>query len=239
MLDAVSQMNEDQLKDLDFDTLSKHAIALTRAAAYKRKVDIKNKDILENGADEKAVSRAHDAAFDERITVVGLMIEGLIPMMRENTEVFESLKKLFGYVKETKADDNIISKLTEFDEALQKEYEQRLAGGVLDLEGKREYKYAMAFVEELVQALRIDVNNEFEVLYEFMEKLPECIKPGGRAAILTFHSGEDRLVKKALKSGYKAGIYSDYAKDVIRPSAKECAQNGRARSTKMRWAIKK
>ena len=89
------------------------------------------------------------------------------------------------------------------------------------------------------QALRIDVNREFEVLYEFMEKLPECIKPGGRAAILTFHSGEDRLVKKALKSGYKAGIYSDYAKDVIRPSAKECAQNGRARSTKMRWAIKK
>ena len=93
--------------------------------------------------------------------------------------------------------------------------------------------------QRVFQALRIDVNNEFEVLYEFMEKLPECIKPGGRAAILTFHSGEDRLVKKALKSGYKAGIYSDYAKDVIRPSAKECAQNGRARSTKMRWAIKK
>ena len=55
MLDAVSQMNEDQLKDLDFDTLSKHAIALTRAAAYKRKVDIKNKDILENGAEQVPV----------------------------------------------------------------------------------------------------------------------------------------------------------------------------------------
>lgn len=88
------------------------------------------------------------------------------------------------------------------------------------------------------QALRIDVNREFEVLYEFMEKLPGALKPGGRAAILTFHSGEDKLVKKALKAGYKAGIYSDYAKDVIRPSAQECAQNGRARSTKMRWAIK-
>ncbi len=88
------------------------------------------------------------------------------------------------------------------------------------------------------QALRIDVNREFEVLYEFMEKLPDALKPGGRAAILTFHSGEDKLVKKALKAGYKAGIYSDYAKDVIRPSAQECAQNGRARSTKMRWAIK-
>ena len=88
------------------------------------------------------------------------------------------------------------------------------------------------------QALRIDVNREFEVLYEFMENLPDALKPGGRAAILTFHSGEDKLVKKALKAGYKAGIYSDYAKDVIRPSAQECAQNGRARSTKMRWAIK-
>ena len=92
--------------------------------------------------------------------------------------------------------------------------------------------------QRVFQALRIDVNREFEVLYEFMEKLPGALKPGGRVAILTFHSGEDRLVKKALKDGYKTGIYADYAKDVIRPSAQECAQNGRARSTKMRWAIR-
>lgn len=82
--------------------------------------------------------------------------------------------------------------------------------------------------QRVFQALRIDVNREFEVLYEFMEKLPGALKPGGRVAILTFHSGEDRLVKKALKDGYKSGIYTDYAKDVIRPSAQECAQNGRA-----------
>ena len=88
------------------------------------------------------------------------------------------------------------------------------------------------------QALRIDVNQEFEVLYEFMEKLSGALRPGGRVAILTFHSGEDKLVKQALKEGYKSGIYSDYAKDVIRPSAQECAANGRARSTKMRWAVK-
>ena len=88
------------------------------------------------------------------------------------------------------------------------------------------------------QALRIDVNQEFEVLYEFMEKLPGALRPGGRVAILTFHSGEDKLVKQALKEGYKSGIYSDYAKDVIRPSAQECAANGRARTTKMRWAVK-
>ena len=88
------------------------------------------------------------------------------------------------------------------------------------------------------QALRIDVNREFEVLYEFMEKLPGALKPGGRVAILTFHSGEDKLVKQALKEGYRNGIYADYAKDVIRPSAEECVQNGRARSTKMRWAVR-
>ena len=55
--------------------------------------------------------------------------------------------------------------------------------------------------QRVFQALRIDVNREFEVLYEFMEKLPDALKPGGRVAILTFHSGEDKLVKKALKAG--------------------------------------
>lgn len=88
------------------------------------------------------------------------------------------------------------------------------------------------------QALRIDVNSEFEVLDAFLQKLPSVMAPGGRIAILTFHSGEDRLVKRAFKDGYKAGIYSEIATDVIRPSAEECARNSRARSTKMRWAVR-
>lgn len=92
--------------------------------------------------------------------------------------------------------------------------------------------------QRVFQALRIDVNNEFEVLYEFLEKLPGALKPGGRVAILTFHSGEDRLVKRALKEGVRNGVYADIAREVIRPSAEECAGNGRARSTKLRWAIR-
>lgn len=88
------------------------------------------------------------------------------------------------------------------------------------------------------QALRIDVNNEFEVLYDFLEKLPEALTPGGRAAILTFHSGEDRLVKKSFKEFKRLGVYSDVARDVIRPSVEECRMNPRAKSTKMRWAVK-
>lgn len=88
------------------------------------------------------------------------------------------------------------------------------------------------------QALRIEVNSEFEVLMEFMEKLPNVLKPGGRVAILTFHSGEDRIVKKAFKEMKNLGIYSDVARNVIRPSKEECHINTRAKSTKMRWAIK-
>ena len=88
------------------------------------------------------------------------------------------------------------------------------------------------------QALRIDVNQEYEVLYEFLEKLPGVLAPGGRVAILTFHSGEDRLVKKSFKRFLKEGEYAEIAKDVIRPSQEECVKNPRARSTKLRWAIK-
>lgn len=88
------------------------------------------------------------------------------------------------------------------------------------------------------QALRIDVNNEYEVLEEFLEKLPDVLEQDGRVAILTFHSGEDRLVKKSFKRLLREGVYKEIANEVIRPSAEECSLNSRARSTKMRWAIK-
>ncbi len=88
------------------------------------------------------------------------------------------------------------------------------------------------------QALRIDVNNEFEVLYEFLEKLPAALAEGGRVAILTFHSGEDRLVKKSFQHFYREGIYREIAPEAIRPSAAECSSNSRAKCAKLRWAIK-
>jgi 16S rRNA (cytosine1402-N4)-methyltransferase len=88
------------------------------------------------------------------------------------------------------------------------------------------------------QALRIDVNNEFEVLYEFLEKLPAVLAKGGRVAVLSFHSGEDRLVKKSFQHYYREGVYREVAPDPIRPSPEECYSNSRARSAKLRWAIK-
>ena len=104
---------------------------------------------------------------------------------------------------------------------------------------KKEQKEAVKkSCQRVFQALRIDVNSEFEVLYSFLEKLPEVLKSGGRVAVLTFHSGEDRLVKKAFRQYSREGIYSEVSRDVIRPSSEECYQNPRARSTKMRWAIR-
>ena len=88
------------------------------------------------------------------------------------------------------------------------------------------------------QALRIDINHEFEVLDEFLEKLPDVLASGGRVAILTFHSGEDRRVKKSFKYFLREGVYREIAPDPIRPSPEECHVNSRARSAKLRWAIK-
>ena len=113
-----------------------------------------------------------------------------------------------------------------------------LIGEALSFLPEKERKEAVKkSCARVFQALRIDVNSEFEVLEAFLTKLPSCMAPGGRIAILTFHSGEDRLVKRAFKEGKKAGIYSEVAEDVIRPSSEECAKNPRAKSTKMRWAV--
>lgn len=88
------------------------------------------------------------------------------------------------------------------------------------------------------QALRIEVNNEFGVLDKFLEKLPFALSAGGRVAILSFHSGEDRRVKKSFQYFFREGIYKEVAPDPIRPSVEECNSNPRARSAKLRWAIK-
>ena len=93
-------------------------------------------------------------------------------------------------------------------------------------------------VRRVFQALRIEVNEEFSALDTLLRVLPACLKPGGRAAILTFHSGEDRRVKKAFQAGHREGVYSEIADHLTRPSPEECRANPRATSAKLRWAIR-
>jgi 16S rRNA (cytosine1402-N4)-methyltransferase len=91
-------------------------------------------------------------------------------------------------------------------------------------------------VRRVFQALRIAVNDEFSALETFLRNLPACLKPNGRTAILTFHSGEDRRVKKAFASGHENGIYSEISDEVVRPTPAEQHSNPRSAPAKLRWA---
>ena len=93
-------------------------------------------------------------------------------------------------------------------------------------------------LQRTFQALRIEVNNEFGVLDTLLAALPACLKPGGRVAILSFHSGEDRRVKKAFQTGERDGTYSSVAPDPIRASMEERRANSRSTSAKLRWAVR-
>jgi 16S rRNA (cytosine1402-N4)-methyltransferase len=93
-------------------------------------------------------------------------------------------------------------------------------------------------IRRLFQALRIAVNEELVALDQFLRVLPDCLNSGGRVAILTFHSGEDRRVKKAFEAGLRNGAYRVVADDPIRPNASEIFNNPRSSSAKLRWAIR-
>ena len=91
-------------------------------------------------------------------------------------------------------------------------------------------------VRRVFQALRIAVNDEFSALETLLRHLPACLMPGGRVAILTFHSGEDRRVKKAFTESQRNGLYSEISEEVIRPTPEERNANPRSAPAKLRWA---
>ena len=93
-------------------------------------------------------------------------------------------------------------------------------------------------VRRVFQALRIAVNDEFSALSTLLLQLPRLLNPGGRVAVLTFHSGEDRRVKKAFAAGWQAGDYVEIAQEVLRPGPEERRENPRSSSAKLRWAVK-
>jgi 16S rRNA (cytosine1402-N4)-methyltransferase len=86
------------------------------------------------------------------------------------------------------------------------------------------------------QALRLLVNRELPNLAELLRVLPALLKPGGRAAVISFHSGEDRLVKSAFSAGLHTGTYAEASPGPIRATPAERQANPRSRSAKLRWA---
>ena len=167
---------------------------------------------------ESAAERLEEVSYEE---LVGMLVENSDePYAEEIADVVFRWKKLGKPIETTTHLKNVIEEALEF------------------FPQKERTEMVKKSCQRTFQALRIDVNSEFEALYAFLEKLPEVLNPNGRVAILTFHSGEDRLVKRSFKELQKAGVYREVSKDVIRPSAEECAKNSRAKSTKMRWAIR-
>ena len=165
-----------------------------------------------------AAERLKEVDYEE---LVGMLVENSDEPYAE--EIADTVMKWFAKGKEISTTTDLKNAITE---------------ALAFLPEKEQKEAVKKSCQRTFQALRIDVNSEFEVLYAFLEKLPEVLAPNGRVAILTFHSGEDRLVKKSFKEFKKMGLYSDVSKDVIRPSAEECARNSRSKSTKMRWAIR-
>jgi 16S rRNA (cytosine1402-N4)-methyltransferase len=97
---------------------------------------------------------------------------------------------------------------------------------------------ASTSARRVFQALRIAVNDEFNALDAFLRDLPHCLRSGGRVAILSFHSGEDRRVKKAFQAHAQSGAFTRISDEVLRPTPEEVRQNSRAASAKLRWAIR-
>lgn len=166
--------------------------------------------------------------------LAGVNYEELVGMLRENADepyAQEIARVVMNWRKKGKP----IETTTQFKEVIE---EALSAIPEKDFPEKNRKEAVKKSCQRSFQALRIDVNSELEVLYTFLDKLPEVLAPNGRVAILTFHSGEDRLVKRSFKELEKMGVYSEVCKDVIRPSQEECIRNGRAKCTKMRWAIR-
>ena len=90
-------------------------------------------------------------------------------------------------------------------------------------------------IRRVFQALRVAVNDEFSALETFLRQLPACLNPGGRAAVLSFHSGEDRRVKKSFQAGLRAGLYAEVS-EVLRAEPEERRANPRSTPAKLRWA---
>jgi 16S rRNA (cytosine1402-N4)-methyltransferase len=93
-------------------------------------------------------------------------------------------------------------------------------------------------IKRTFQALRIAVNGEFFVLEQFLNSLPLILKSGGRIAILSFHSGEDKRVKAAFSAGFEAGVYTDFCRFSIHASAQERYDNPRSKAAVLRWAVR-
>lgn len=183
--------------------------------------------------------------FDDPSRGFSFKIEGPLDM-RMNPERGVSARDWLLKVKPEKLEAALIENA---DEPRAEMLSKALAGKLFETTTAfaSEIRVAMTGVEEdaidktirrVFQAVRIAVNEEFTAIDAFLRSVPNCLKSGGRVAILTFHSGEDRRVKQAFKAGVKAGIYQETNREVVIAGPEERRMNPRSIPAKLRWAVK-
>jgi hypothetical protein len=132
----------------------------------------------------------------------------------------------------------LLLELDEDDEAEARAAARASAGKPKPLSVEEAEKELNSRVARVMQALRVEVNAEFAALDSLLASLPSVLAPSGRAVFLTFHSGEDRRVKQAMKEGLKAGVYSEVSRRVVRVGSEEARANPRSKCCKLRWCVR-
>jgi 16S rRNA (cytosine1402-N4)-methyltransferase len=181
----------------------------------------------------------------------GFSYKGVGPLdMRMDLDRGESASELLARVSETALaellDENADEPHAELIAGLLKkqplrtthEAERVVRVGLTNAKPKLSKATVKMSIRRTFQALRIAVNDEFSALNTLLRALPACLAPGGRVVVLTFHSGEDRRVKKAFQAGLRAGVYADAARAVVRSSMEETRANRRSTAAKLRWAVR-
>jgi len=182
---------------------------------------------LDNPA--RGFSLKHDGPLDMRMNPnKGLPVSEVLPRSSE-----DELKALL----EENADEPFAERLANTLAGARLKSTLALATAVRQCLSDRPADARELSVRRVFQALRIHVNDEFQVLDTLLKALPGQLAPGGRAAILTFHSGEDRRVKKAFETGLKQGDYSQISDGVIRAGEDEQRAKTRSKSARLRWAV--
>ena len=169
--------------------------------------------------------------------VASLSEEQLTALLRENADEPEAPRLAAALCEAAKREG--LSTTTDVAEVIRQALEPALLSSKRRTFGPpRPRPETTAAIRRVFQAIRIAVNDEMGALEMFLRQLPACLKPGGRVAILTFHSGEDRRVKHAFRDGQARGDYVVGLEEVLRPSPEEIRANPRASSAKLRWALR-
>ena len=200
----------------------------TRGFTYKREGPL---DMRMNKDNHTSTESAYDL-------LCRLKVKQLKSMLSENSdEVFaaEIAAVLIG--KGVKVPETTLELADRVRHIVRPLLSMETAGGK-KVDAQRIKKELDSTVARVMQAIRIEVNGEFRALEALLRDLPDILAPGARAVFLTFHSGEDRRVKKSFKDGYNKGVYSSWSKEIVRPSIAERRDNPRSSCCKLRWVIR-